>query len=192
MKKLIGKRKSKKSDETNKVKMGSKKKDNSKGKNKGMNKLLGLKTKIAYCYVLPIIFMTVVGLISYSYASEGMAENFKDTSTQTANMAVQYLDTNLAHIEAEGLRYAFDADLNDYTIGMGMDNEMKRVNYVNDTRTALLASQTANDFIANIHVVTRDGIQMITSYVSNKVDGFYKDHCEELLVYSADGKNLPK
>ena len=59
---------------------------------KGKVGLLNIRNKIFLCFVLPIICMILVGFVSYRLASDGMSEKFLQSSTQTINMAMQYMD----------------------------------------------------------------------------------------------------
>jgi methyl-accepting chemotaxis protein len=154
--------------------------------------LFGLKNKIYICFIVPIIFMVAVGLISYHYAAEGLSDKFKEASRQTANMAIQYLDTSCTYIQAEVLGYAFDSDVEKYVIGMPGKSVVEKANYISDERVSLLAAQTSNPFVNNIHIIPKAGIQIITSQTSDKYDGIYDAYCTEMMEYSEDGRNLPK
>ncbi|MGN0377887.1 MAG: methyl-accepting chemotaxis protein [Suilimivivens sp.] len=161
-------------------------------KAKKANILFGLKNKIYICFIVPIIFMIAVGFISYHYAAEGLSEKFKEASTQTANMAIQYLDTSCTYIQSEGMKYAFDSNIENYTLGMPGKSAVEKSNFLSDTRVTLLASQTSNPFISNIHIIPKEGIQIISSASSDRYDGFYDAYCEEMLTYSVDGRTMPK
>ncbi len=154
--------------------------------------LFGLKNKIFICFIIPIIFMIAVGYISYYYAAEGLSEKYKEASKQTVNMAIQYLDTSCTYIQSEGMRYAFDSGVESYVIGMPGKSSAEVVNYISDLRVMLLASQTANPFVSNIHIIPKSGIRLVTSASSEKYDGIYEDYCAEMLNYSEDGRNIPR
>lgn len=159
---------------------------------KGKHILFGIKNKIFICFIIPIIFMIAVGCISYYYSSEGLSEKYKEASKQTVNMAIQYLDTSCTYIQSEGMRYAFDSGVETYVIGMPGKSSAEVVNYISDLRVMLMASQTANPFVSNIHIIPKSGIRLVTSVSSEKYDGIYEDYCEEMLRYSEDGRNIPR
>ena len=156
------------------------------------SRLFGLQNKIFICFIVPIVFMIAVGIISYHYAAEGLSEKFKEASGQTANMAIQYLDTSCTYIQAEGMRYAFDSNIENYTLGMPGKNAAEKANFQSDTRVTLMASQTSNPFVSNIHIIPKAGNIAITTSTANKEDGFYDGYCEEMLNYSVDGRTLSK
>ena len=157
------------------------------------NALFSLRNKIFACFLVPIIFMVAIGIISYLYAADGMSEKFKESAQQTGNMAIQYLDSSCTYIQAEGMGYAFDASLEDYFWGMLGKSEAEKANIVNDNRIKIMASQSANPFIFNMHLITKPGTMMATTTVGNKYDGIYDTYHEEMLsLYSEDGRNVPK
>ena len=136
--------------------------------------------------------MIAVGFISYHYAAEGLSEKFKEASGQTANMAIQYLDTSCTYIQADGMKYAFDSNIENYTLGMPGKSAVEKANFQSDTRVTLMAAQTSNPFVNNIHIIPKAGNVIITSATADKYDGIYDSYCEEMLAYSPDGRTIPK
>lgn len=155
-------------------------------------RLFGLQNKIFVCFIVPIVFMIAVGYISYYYAAEGLSEKFKEASGQTANMAIQYLDTSCTYIQAEGMKYAFDSNIETYTLGVPGKNAAEKAVFQNDIRVTLMASQTSNPFVSNLHIIPKAGNVAITTGTTDKYDGFYDAYCEEMMNYSADGRTFPK
>lgn len=158
----------------------------------GGNILFGLRNKIYVCFLIPIAFMTAVGFISYSLAQDGLSGKFKESSIQTSNMAIQYLDTSCTYIQSEGMRYAFDSGIENYSLGMPGKSASEKTNFVSDTRVLLLASQKANPFISNVHIVPKTGNDIISSATSDHYDGIYDDYHNEMLSLAVDGRNIPR
>ena len=158
----------------------------------GGNILFGLRNKIYICFLIPIAFMIAVGFISYSSAQEGLSGKFKESSIQTSNMAIQYLDTSCTYIQSEGMRYAFDSGIESYSLGMPGKSATEKTNYTSDTRVLLLASQKANPFISNVHIIPKAGNDIISSATSDHYDGIYDDYHNEMLSLAADGRNIPR
>ena len=157
------------------------------------NALFSLRNKIFACFLVPIVFMVAIGIISYLYAADGMSEKFKESAQQTGNMAIQYLDSSCTYIQSEGMGYAFDSSFEDYFWGMLGKNDGEKALIIQDNRVKALASQSANPFIYNMHLITKPGTQMITTVAGTKFDGIYDTYHEEMLsLYSEDGRNVPK
>ncbi len=155
-------------------------------------KLFSLRNKILICFLVPILFMIVVGITAYHYSSEGMSGQFQESALQTANMAMQYLDVSCTYIQADGLKYAVDSNIEKYTIGMLKKDVVAQSTFISDTRVTLMATQTANPFISNVHFVTKPGIPIISTVNTSSYDGIYDDYYADMLALSTDGRNIPK
>ena len=155
------------------------------------NPLFSLRNKIFASFLIPVLFMIVIGWISYTYAAEGMSENFMDASLQTANMAMQYLDTSASYIQSEGMRYAFDSNVEAFFLGMPGKSPIAASNSINDIRIALLASQTSNSFLSNAHLIPNDKMQIITTATTERISGIFDEYQADMLALSNDGKNAP-
>lgn len=128
--------------------------------------LFSIRNKIICGFLVPIIFMIIIGVSAYQKAAEGMNEKFTDSTVQTIQMATEYVDMSCTFIESEGVKYAFDKELSKYFLGMFEGNEIDRVSAVTSARSEMLSSQTSNPFINDIHIVTKQGISMLTTAVA--------------------------
>ncbi|MCM1305383.1 MAG: methyl-accepting chemotaxis protein [Lachnospiraceae bacterium] len=138
--------------------------------------LFSIRNKIIVCFLVPILFMIVVGISAYQKAAEGMSEKFTASTTQTINMATEYVDMSCSFIESEGTTYAFDKDLSKYYIGLYNDDPINKMKVTDNTRMDILASQTSNIFINNIHIITKDGINMFSTGISTTQNGFFQEY----------------
>ena len=154
--------------------------------------LLNIRNKIFLCFVLPIICMILVGFVSYRLASDGMSEKFLQSSTQTINMAMQYMDLTSKSIEQEAARYQFDANIESYILGMPGKSKVEKANFFSDQRTVFMSSQSANSAIANIHIVPKSITDIITTVTPDKKPGIYDEYLEELLSVYGDKASVPK
>ena len=159
---------------------------------KGKVGLLNIRNKIFLCFVLPIICMILVGFVSYRLASDGMSEKFLQSSTQTINMAMQYMDLTSKSIEQEAARYQFDANIESYILGMPGKSKVEKANFFSDQRTVFMSSQSANSAIANIHIVPKSITDIITTVTPDKKSGIFDEYMEELLSVYGDKASIPK
>ena len=154
--------------------------------------LFSIRAKIFLCFLVPILFLILVGVFSYKKAAAGMYDTFRDSNEQTINMANQYLDVSNSFIEAEALKYAFQSDLGKYMIGLYETDAVQRKTVINSVGSSISASQAGNDFISNIHIVTEEDVQMLSTKAGGTVMGIYKDYKNEMLGYSDNGKKIPE
>jgi len=147
--------------------------------NGGSGKMIfSIRNKIILCFLVPILFMIVIGAAAYRQASEGMSEKFRDSTTETISMATEYIDMSCSFIETEGISYAFDNDLVKYYVGLMNDDPVAKMSVTDSTKTSMMASQTSNPFVQNIHIITKEGLNIFTTATGNNVEGFFEEYKE--------------
>ncbi len=153
-----------------------------------------IRNKIIICFLVPIIFMIIVGIAAYQRAAEGMQEKYQESTLQTINMVNQYIEMSNSFITTEAMKYAFDDDLNMYAIGMYDDDKATENDIVRTAKTNILAAQKSNEFISNYHIIPRAGQGVITTKSSGDIgvvatDGFLEEYLENVPL---DGKTPRK
>lgn len=153
-------------------------------------RLSSLQNKIVVCFTVPIVFMILVGVIAYRKASNGMSEQFLDSTEQTMNMTVSYMDAINSFVEGEALRYAFDADLNRYFSGVYEKDgyAVDRKNLISNQKTNLLSTQSGNDFISNVHIIPSEELTLISTTNSETTNGFFTAYREEVAEQESSGR----
>ncbi len=164
-----------------------KKQKTSKQKKSGKSsKLLSIRNKIVLCFLVPIIFMVIIGVSAYQKSAEGLSEKFTDSSLQTMRMATEYLNMSCDFIRSEGLKYAYDDDLRKYFLGMYEDSPVDKLNFLTATKSNLLSVQTSNPFISHMHIIPKKGVGLLSTKLSSGVDGFLDEYKEN--VASGEGR----
>lgn len=146
-----------------------------------------IRNKLLLAFLVPIIFMIIIGYAAYQKAADGMSSKFKESTLQTICMATEYLDMSDNFIEAEGIKYAFDSNIGQYAMGLFDKDATKKSNIINTTKSSISASQTSNAFISNIHIITKSGAHTISTKGGASLPGFYDDYIGEL---SSNGTTL--
>ena len=150
--------------------------------------LFSIRNKIILCFLIPIQFMIVIGVTAYRKAAEGMSEKYRTSTMQTLEMATDYVDVSCSFIESEGMKYAFNENLIKYARGTGKDDIAAQAELINSIRSDLMSTQISNPFIANIHIVTKSGINMFTTKTSSNTDGIFEEYKETV----ASGRGIEK
>ena len=145
------------------------------------SKLLSIRNKIVVCFLVPIVFMVIIGVSAYQKSAEGLSEKFTDSTLQTMRMATENLNMSCDFIRSEGLKYAYDDDLRKYFLGMFEDNPVDKLNFLTSTKSNLLSVQTSNPFISHMHIIPKKSTKL-----SSGVDGFLDEYKED--VASGEGR----
>ena len=147
----------------------------------------GIGNKIAFCFVVPMLFMAWIGISAYEKAAEGMSNQFVDSTTQTIEMAKEYIEMGCGFVESEGFKYAYDAELAKYFLGTM--EAMEKNELIKRVRTDMMSSQTANAYIQNIHIITGDAVPMVTSVtLAVESESILNEHKAEV----GDGRRFVK
>lgn len=143
--------------------------------------IASLQNKIVICFLVPILFMILVGIIAYQKASEGMSRQFLDSAEQTINMANTYMDAINYFVEGEAQKYADNTDLNSYFSGAyeGADNTTTKLKLLNSTKEDLFSTQAGNHFVKHLYVIPQSGLKLVSTISSMTTQGFYEEYREE-------------
>ena len=150
------------------------------------SKLLSIRNKIVVCFLVPIVFMVIIGVSAYQKSAEGLSEKFTDSTLQTMRMATENLNMSCDFIRSEGLKYAYDDDLRKYFLGMFEDNPVDKLNFLTSTKSNLLSVQTSNPFFSHMHIIPKKGVNLLSTKLSSGVDGFLDEYKED--VASGEGR----
>jgi len=154
--------------------------------------IFGIRNKIYFCFIVPIIFMIIVGFVAYEKASDGLVSKFQESSTQTVNMGVQYIDLVCANIQSEAARYVNDKDFESYAVGYPGKTNIEKAQYFTNTRSALMSIQASNKSINNMHLITKSVSSLVTTAVSDKLDGVFDEYVDSLKEQTGLGSDFPK
>lgn len=148
-------------------------------KKRGKTAMFSIRNKIIICFLVPILFMIVLGFMSYRKAESGMSDSFEDSTQQTINMASEYIDMSNSFVQAEALKYVTDTDLGKYFVGIYDNDPTTKRNLIDQVKTQILAAQVGNSFISNIYIITESDRQMISTKTKAQ-SGIYEDYIAEM------------
>lgn len=142
--------------------------------------LFGIRNKVVLCFLVPIIFMIIVGVSAYRKAATGMRENFQESTIQTISMAKDYIEMSCMFIESEGTRYAFATNVSNYVGGALENDPVDKMLVLENLNLDLRTSLTANSFISGIHIIPNENFAILTTGASQNVKGILEEHRQEV------------
>lgn len=155
--------------------------------NKQRFMVMGIRNKVMFCFIVPIVFMIIIGVSSYQKAARGMNDKYQDSTMQAIHMATEYIDMSCTFISSEALKYAFNSDLSRYFLGLSTDDPYEMSQLRDSYKKEITAARAGNSFISNIHIITMEGIYMISTSANTNTDGFYKAYVESV---PSNGKSV--
>lgn len=139
--------------------------------------LFSIRNKMMFGFMVPIVFMIIIGTISYNKASEGMSTKYIETSTQMVRMAMEYIDTACGFVRSEASRYTYDKELTSYLQGLLKNDTTAEYNATENAKNNLRTSQTSNSFISQIHVISKEDLNLLSSKLATqKIAGIVTDY----------------
>ena len=150
--------------------------------------LYSIRNKIILCFIIPIVFMIIVGLVAYNKASDGMQEKFMESTGQTIYMAMEKIDLNNSFIAQQAYTYAYDKELGAYFLGLSEASEVADV--LKKTRSSLMTIQKSNPSISNITIDTTSDLQCLTTVAKGSGNLVYGNFDEYVEAAPKDGKKL--
>ncbi|MBE5851606.1 MAG: methyl-accepting chemotaxis protein [Lachnospiraceae bacterium] len=138
--------------------------------------------QIAFAFIIPIVFVILVGLLSYNQAEQGISEKYEEAAMTSVKTTSQYIDLGLQLVESEALKYSFDASMNEYYMGAYERDKQKKTQIVNTMKSGMKSAKASNQFIQEIHMITESDISAQTTKQIEKGTGlgFYEDFLLEL------------
>lgn len=144
----------------------------------------GISQKLTLGFIVPVVFIVALGVISYSKSSRGLISNYEQSTSNTIKMSTEYMEFICNSVDALSQQYTGDNELAYYTRGLVKNTAQERTSYVTAMNNSLLKKTDLEKFIRNIHIVTKEGIPILTSDMENQ-NGFY-----ETLKESTEGNYL--
>lgn len=151
---------------------------------------MGIKIKLVIGFAIPLICTIVVGIGAYSLAASGMTENYEDSMSKALSMAVEYLDFGFQSAVSESEQLYYNTDLVRWATG-AIYNEWTRQEIAESASIDLNVKKNGNEFVANMYIVPRDTLSIVSTYHNAvEVPGFYngmEESLEAVCLETLDG-----
>ena len=146
----------------------SKKKENNDEQKKtktkrGFNLDINIKVQLLFGFAIPVIFVILVGVISYNKAEEGMISNYEVSAQNTINTQMDYLDFGFSLIRGDAVQIKLDTELQSLVGGTYKNDPSKTSTVTNQTNSSITIKKNLNGFINDIYVVPKSDYQMIST-----------------------------
>lgn len=131
-----------------------------------MHKLnIGIKKQLVIGFVVPILFMVLIGIVSYQKSNKGLISNYEHSSCSSISMATKYLDYGFRLITSDLAQLTVDNELINYQNGLYSlrSNSMEESKFISKLRTDLLSKVAANELIHSISIIPRDYAKIIAT-----------------------------
>ncbi len=135
-------------------------------KNNNMTQYLNggvpIKTKLIGAFTIPIIFIIILGVVSYTIASSAIRSSFTDASTATVSQAADYYNLLFSNVKSVASDFINTEDVMSYYTGSLQNDAVNEASAYSSISSTLTATTTNSSIIKNIIVIGNYG-KMIAS-----------------------------
>ncbi len=114
---------------------------------------ISIRTQLYIGFLLPVIFIIVVGIVSYQNASSGLVENYEESAKSAVEMTVSCLDQGFASVKVIAMELSNDTTVTGYSLGGYDSNTAQKNQAKTNLKNTILVKQGLNDVVAEIHIL---------------------------------------
>ena len=122
-----------------------------------------IRVQLAFGFFIPVIFIILVGVISYSEASKNLSENYTVSSINALNMTASSLDDSLKIVRNNINELSQDSNLKSYALGGFVGKSDKETAAKTLIDTSMNVKQTSNEIILDIHLFPVKEEELLTT-----------------------------
>lgn len=137
-------------------------------------KLVGIRQKLIISFLVPVVFLLILGVSSYSKSSEGFKKNYEQSSQSNVEMTATYIEYVLKSLQEVAFQYISNDEMASYINGLYKNDKTKTVAVRDKTNAELVKKSELDRFVSGIYIIPSSGMGVLSSSGKN-MDGFYDD-----------------
>lgn len=145
----------------------------------GLVKLVNIrsiKTKLIGAFLIPVAFIIILGVVSYKKASNGMIENFENSSKVSIEMIGEYYELGLRNLSSKATNLAQNEVVRGYYSQLFANNPAEEAMQQSKTERIINSLKSGDEFISNIYVFCNYGQPFSTVSSNRKLQkGFFNE-----------------
>lgn len=133
-----------------------------------------IKAKLLLAFVIPIIFIVILGISAYNSAASSIVQTFTSSSIDLIGATTKYYNVIMQNTQAKAVQLAVDVDARDYYHGTYTEDVSEENERIERFRKTVKNTYLTDPYLGNIAVFTSYGFPIATY-------GYYPDlnHFEE-------------
>ena len=136
--------------------------------------VLSIRLQLMIGFIIPILFVIITGLASYSMSSKGLQENYETSAYKALQMTMNSYDEAMKNVSSITLELAQDSTVTAYSLG-GYDSDNSKQSQANKSiSNNVNVKQTSSNWIEGIHVipVSTDDVITTQNIKTTEMDSF--------------------
>lgn len=135
---------------------------------------ISIKVKLIVAFVIPVVFIIILGVVSYSTASNAIMKNFTEASESTIQKTGDYFNLLFNNVEAAANDFANNLTVQEYFSGGLSSDSIKEMQTYSELNKNLSSTAMGNEAISSAFVVGSYGKYMYTSTNNSELTNVYE------------------
>lgn len=136
---------------------------------------ISIKGQLLIGFMIPVIFVIIVGVVSYKKAESGMIANYETSAQNTIETQMEYIDFGLSLIRSDLVQMKLDLELQSLVGGTYKNDRSKASSVYNKSTSTLGVKATLNKFIQTAYIIPKSDNRIMSSTGGDaKGNGFYE------------------
>ena len=131
-----------------------------------VNWINSIRFRLIAGFIIPVVFIVILGIVSYRTASKAIIANYEDATTSTIRKTAEYYDLLFSTIQSNSEDVVSNENLRDYYSQIYSSDIIKEGQVYNAGLSRLQTFVMNNEFIKNAYVLCKYGKTMVTANVS--------------------------
>ena len=138
--------------------------------------LTTIRAKLILSFLIPILFILLLGFVSFNKAAVGIRSSYENSTKQTINMTGKYLQLGIETLEDVSTQYVSEKEKQQYIVGYYSDDIVKNTSIYNSIKSELIRKEKTDKFISQISILTDKAKLVSTKEIAegNICAGFYE------------------
>lgn len=128
-----------------------------------------IRVRLIASFLVPVALIILLGIVSFSKASDGITTSYVSATSQAINMAGDYLAFGLDSVRATGSQYINDDSIKKYLIGLYDSDLIEKNLKLSEINNSFYAKKVSDKFISDIYIISKNynPISTLTSVPPN-------------------------
>lgn len=136
----------------------------------------GIRIKLIGAFIIPIGFIILLGVVSFSKASNGIISSYETASQTSLNMLSNYYNLGLQSVTTKATQINTNDSIKNYFTGYYKDDELEEISQFKDAQRLVNSTAIADQIVKNVFVFGEygDGISSFGPLNKSTYDEFIK------------------
>lgn len=134
-----------------------------------------LQFKLIFSFLIPIVFIVLLGLASYEMAASGISNKYRDAAIQVVNKTSEYVEFGLNTVQKTAQEYSSNKSIYNYLSYSYSDASADKFQVMSTIQSDFMVKSAIDDFILNIYIIPEDGTPISSRAVSPLDDKSYNE-----------------